>query len=255
LFIPISINPPMRKLLQVTKTWGEPGNHESVHSGKPEGALVEVMTYPICATRDGIDPVLPTGALGHLLGRVGEGGEVVQRSPDLPEVANTAEGVHRLPVLLRGLFTPPHVLVESAQVAEDHPPLSLPLPRTPFRRLGRPACGREFLRRAGLAVENPERLPEAPLRQLDRRRILFQRLGIDAVQAEFAEPVPDHRAGRLDEARLIFEQMLSYANHVGLYAEEIGPSGEALGNFPQAFTHLTLISAAFNLDRALGTSS
>jgi pentatricopeptide repeat protein len=63
------------------------------------------------------------------------------------------------------------------------------------------------------------------------------------------------RAGRLDEARLIFEQMLSYANHVGLYAEEIGPSGEALGNFPQAFTHLTLISAALNLDRALGTSS
>jgi hypothetical protein len=75
LFIPISINPPMRKLLQVTKTWGEPGNHESVHSGKPEDALVEVMTYPICATRDGIDPMLPTGALGHLLGRVGEGGE------------------------------------------------------------------------------------------------------------------------------------------------------------------------------------
>ena len=63
------------------------------------------------------------------------------------------------------------------------------------------------------------------------------------------------RAGRLDEARLIFEQMLSYANHLGLYAEEIGPSGEALGNFPQAFTHLTLISAAFNLDRALGTRS
>ena len=63
------------------------------------------------------------------------------------------------------------------------------------------------------------------------------------------------RAGRLDEARLIFEQMLSYANHVGLYVEEIGPSGEALGNFPQAFTHLTLISAALNLDRALGTSS
>jgi GH15 family glucan-1,4-alpha-glucosidase len=46
--------------------------------------------------------------------------------------------------------------------------------------------------------------------------------------------------------------MLSYANHLGFYAEEIGPSGEALGNFPQAFTHLTLISSAFNLDRALG---
>jgi pentatricopeptide repeat protein len=61
------------------------------------------------------------------------------------------------------------------------------------------------------------------------------------------------RAGRVDEARLIFEQMLGYSNHLGLYSEEIGPSGEALGNFPQAFTHLTLISAAFNLDRALGS--
>jgi GH15 family glucan-1,4-alpha-glucosidase len=56
---------------------------------------------------------------------------------------------------------------------------------------------------------------------------------------------------RLDEARLIFERMLGYANHVGLYAEETGPSGEALGNFPQAFTHLALISAAYNLDRTL----
>ena len=57
---------------------------------------------------------------------------------------------------------------------------------------------------------------------------------------------------RLDDARLRFEQMLGYANHLGLYAEQTGPSGEALGNFPQAFTHLALISAAFNLDRALG---
>ncbi|WP_333771992.1 glycoside hydrolase family 15 protein [Streptomyces sp. IBSBF 3136] len=60
------------------------------------------------------------------------------------------------------------------------------------------------------------------------------------------------RAGRLDEARLAFEKMLTYANHVGLYAEEISHTGEQLGNFPQAFTHLALISAAFNLDRALG---
>jgi GH15 family glucan-1,4-alpha-glucosidase len=59
------------------------------------------------------------------------------------------------------------------------------------------------------------------------------------------------RAGYLAEARYIFEKMLTYANHLGLYAEEIGPNGEALGNFPQAFTHLSLISAAFNLDRRL----
>jgi GH15 family glucan-1,4-alpha-glucosidase len=60
------------------------------------------------------------------------------------------------------------------------------------------------------------------------------------------------RAGRLDEARLVFEKMLGYANHLGLYSEEIGASGAALGNFPQAFTHLGLISAAYDLDRALG---
>ncbi len=56
---------------------------------------------------------------------------------------------------------------------------------------------------------------------------------------------------RLDEARRIFEEMLTYANHLGLYAEETGISGEALGNFPQAFTHIALISAAWNLSEAL----
>jgi GH15 family glucan-1,4-alpha-glucosidase len=60
------------------------------------------------------------------------------------------------------------------------------------------------------------------------------------------------RAGRLDEARVVFEKMLTYANHLGLYAEQIGRTGEQLGNFPQAFTHLALISAAINLDRQLG---
>ena len=59
------------------------------------------------------------------------------------------------------------------------------------------------------------------------------------------------RCGRLREARYIFEKMLTYANHLGLYAEEIGPTGDALGNFPQAFTHLGLISAALDLDRNL----
>ncbi|ATB44476.1 glycoside hydrolase family 15 protein [Corallococcus macrosporus] len=60
------------------------------------------------------------------------------------------------------------------------------------------------------------------------------------------------RPDLLEEARLIFERMLGYANHVGLYAEQTGMSGEALGNFPQALTHLALISSAYNLDRTLG---
>ncbi|MEV6020163.1 MULTISPECIES: glycoside hydrolase family 15 protein [unclassified Streptomyces] len=59
------------------------------------------------------------------------------------------------------------------------------------------------------------------------------------------------RAGRLEQARYTFEKMQTYANHVGLFSEEIGPSGEQLGNFPQAFTHLALIMAASTLDDAL----
>ncbi|MGW1537918.1 glycoside hydrolase family 15 protein [Streptomyces aureus] len=59
------------------------------------------------------------------------------------------------------------------------------------------------------------------------------------------------RSGRLAEARYTFEKMHTYANHVGLFAEEVGPSGEQLGNFPQAFTHLSLIMAAHTLDEAL----
>jgi GH15 family glucan-1,4-alpha-glucosidase len=59
------------------------------------------------------------------------------------------------------------------------------------------------------------------------------------------------RSGDLQKARFLFEKMLGYANHVGLYAEEIGPAGEHLGNYPQAFTHLALISAAYDLNRRL----
>jgi GH15 family glucan-1,4-alpha-glucosidase len=59
------------------------------------------------------------------------------------------------------------------------------------------------------------------------------------------------RSGRLDKARYVFEKMLTYANHLGLFSEEIGPTGEQLGNFPQAFSHLSLINAAVQLDNAL----
>ncbi|CAB4936384.1 unannotated protein [freshwater metagenome] len=60
------------------------------------------------------------------------------------------------------------------------------------------------------------------------------------------------RAGRLEDARLALEKMFTYANHLGLYAEQISLTGQQLGNFPQAFTHFSLISAAYNLDRSLG---
>lgn len=62
------------------------------------------------------------------------------------------------------------------------------------------------------------------------------------------------RAGEVQKARFFFEKMLGYANHLGLFSEELGPSGEHLGNYPQAFTHLGLISAAHNLDRNLTAS-
>ena len=59
------------------------------------------------------------------------------------------------------------------------------------------------------------------------------------------------RSGQLEEAQLLFEKLLTYGNHLGLFSEEISPRGELLGNFPQALTHLGLISAAYNLDRML----
>jgi GH15 family glucan-1,4-alpha-glucosidase len=63
------------------------------------------------------------------------------------------------------------------------------------------------------------------------------------------------RAGRLEEAQYAFEKMLTYSNHVGLYSEEIDPSGRQIGNFPQAFTHLALIHAAIDLDAALNVGA
>jgi GH15 family glucan-1,4-alpha-glucosidase len=59
------------------------------------------------------------------------------------------------------------------------------------------------------------------------------------------------RSGELEKAQLLFEKLLGYANHLGLYSEELGADGRHLGNFPQAFTHLALVSAATYLDRAL----
>jgi GH15 family glucan-1,4-alpha-glucosidase len=60
-----------------------------------------------------------------------------------------------------------------------------------------------------------------------------------------------YRPELLTKALMMFQQMIGYGNHLSLFSEEIAPGGELLGNFPQAFSHISIISAAFNLDRAL----
>jgi GH15 family glucan-1,4-alpha-glucosidase len=105
--------------------------------------------------------------------------------------------------------------------------------------------------------------PDAIARELVSDSLVFRcgpRMAPDGLEGEegtflicsfwYVEALAD--AGRLGEERLVFEKILSYANHLGLYSEEIGASGELLGSFPQTFTHLALISAALTLDEKLG---
>ena len=66
--------------------------------------------------------------------------------------------------------------------------------------------------------------------------------------------IAQDQAPRLEDTRLTFEKMSTYANYLGLYSEEIGMTGESLGNFPQAYSHLALINAALNLDFQLDHS-
>ncbi|MDE1182527.1 glycoside hydrolase family 15 protein [Paraburkholderia sp.] len=73
--------------------------------------------------------------------------------------------------------------------------------------------------------------------------------GFSACSFWYAEALA--RAGRIDEGRLVFEKMIAHANHLGLFSEEVAIDGEPLGNFPQALTHLALISAAYQLDRSI----
>ena len=91
------------------------------------------------------------------------------------------------------------------------------------------------------------------------RRYDVQRTHVDGLPGEEGSFTPCSfwyveclaRAGELEKAQLLFEKLLGYANHLGLYSEELGSNGQHLGNFPQAFTHLALISAASYLDRTL----
>ncbi|ROO86797.1 GH15 family glucan-1,4-alpha-glucosidase [Actinocorallia herbida] len=110
-------------------------------------------------------------------------------------------------------------------------------PRDPAWLSTLDAMGRELVSDSLVYRYNPEASPDG-LRGSEGTFSLCSFLYIEALA----------EADRLVPARYGFDKMLTYANHVGLFAEEIGPSGEQLGNFPQAFTHLALISAAVTLN-------
>ena len=97
--------------------------------------------------------------------------------------------------------------------------------------------------------------PRLPIQYQGGRRRAIRR-GRHSISARLAgrgaDPSQSPRPVAARGSETDFRATLGFANHVGLYAEETGYRGEALGNFPQAFTHLALVSAAFNLDRALG---
>jgi GH15 family glucan-1,4-alpha-glucosidase len=104
--------------------------------------------------------------------------------------------------------------------------------------------------KGGHFKRKPERYGRSQQLYLPDTNVLLTRFLSPEGGAEILDFMPVHNG---DGARLALKKMFSYANHLGLYAEEVGPSGEALGNFPQALTHLGLISAAVNLDQALGS--
>ncbi len=111
----------------------------------------------------------------------------------------------------------------------------------------------DFPRNGGLASDSMvyRYPPQSDIDGLPGREGAFNMCSFWMVEAltRAGQAFPERR----DQARLFFERILGYANHLGLYAEQTGSEGEALGNFPQAFTHFALISAAFNLDRVLGS--
>ncbi|MFF9064291.1 glycoside hydrolase family 15 protein [Streptomyces sp. NPDC014891] len=113
-------------------------------------------------------------------------------------------------------------------------------PRAPSWLSTLDAMDRELVTDSLVYRYNPEASPDG-LRGAEGTFSLCSFLYVEALA----------RAGRLDQARFAMDKMLTYANHVGLFAEEIGRTGEQLGNFPQAFTHLALITAAMALDEEL----
>ncbi|ROQ35824.1 GH15 family glucan-1,4-alpha-glucosidase [Streptomyces sp. PanSC19] len=120
------------------------------------------------------------------------------------------------------------------------PTVGFIMPDDPMWRSTLEAMERELVSDSLVYRYNPEASPDG-LRGSEGTFSLCTFMYVDALA----------RAGRLDSARLVLEKMLTYANHLGLYSEEIDLTGRQLGNFPQAFTHLALIDAAITLDSML----
>ncbi|MFG2267834.1 glycoside hydrolase family 15 protein [Streptomyces sp. NPDC048720] len=114
------------------------------------------------------------------------------------------------------------------------------IPEDPMWTSALDAMERELVSDSLVYRYNPEASPDG-LRGSEGTFSLCTFMYVDALA----------RAGRTTRARLVFEKMMGYANHLGLYSEEIDPTGRQLGNFPQAFTHLALIDAALTLNDAL----
>jgi hypothetical protein len=110
----------------------------------------------------------------------------------------------------------------------------------------------EVVQRAPAVRRTPGRdLPQLLIQRRECGRGQRRRFRCASHDSKSFRPDSLARAGRLEDATLTFEKMLTYANDLGLYSEEIGVAGEQLGNFPQAFSHLSLINAAINLDYQL----
>lgn len=120
------------------------------------------------------------------------------------------------------------------------PTVGFIMPDDPMWKSTLDAMERELVSDSLVYRYNPEASPDG-LRGSEGTFSLCTFMYVDALA----------RAGRTDLARLVLEKMLTYANHLGLYSEEIGLTGRQLGNFPQAFTHLALIDAAITLDARL----
>lgn len=164
------------------------------------------------------------------------------RPADLAEWSAVRDGILRQ-VMERGWSTQRRAFVQQYEdTTLDASLLLMPSvgfisPRDPRRLSTLEAMERELVSDSLVYRYDPEASPDG-LRGSEGTFSLCSFLYVDALA----------QAGQLGPARYAFDKMLTYANHAGLFAEEIGPTGEQLGNFPQAFTHLALIRAALSLD-------